>query len=348
MSHLRKVGIRAYRSITKANLRLGEVTVIIGHSDCGKSNVVRALRDWAFNVAGTSFITLGQQQARIAVAVGESCRVMFEKSVNNKKGASRYAVQDARTGESHSFEKVGLNVPPEVQDVTGIGEMDIDKDTRIRIQFAEQDDPWFLLSKSWSPGRVAKVVGKISGVDALILGQRDVMLERNSQRKVLKDATAVEESAQQALEGLSWAREARERLDSALVVERRLTGRKRSLATSQRHVVHLRGLRLRQAAVQGVYGALKQVCLEVDESGYLADLGRLREATARHREVERTTERLERVRAEHVAAKEQLTYAAKELKKAARAGGTECPLCGQGSHPGCLEGLAREAEEAAR
>ena len=59
MAHLRRLGIQNFRSIEKANLKLGEITVVIGPSDVGKSNLARALKAWAYNALSSGFTTEG-------------------------------------------------------------------------------------------------------------------------------------------------------------------------------------------------------------------------------------------------------------------------------------------------
>ena len=178
--NMRRLAIRGYRSISKADLALGQITVIIGASDSGKSNVVRALRDWAFNASGTSFATQGQKVTRVAVVVGHDHKVVFEKNAKGKKSVSRYVTVDAETGEKQVFEKIGLSVPQQVVDMTGIREVVVD-DLKVRIHFSEQADPWFLLAPSaWTASKVSRIIGRISGVDALLLANRDLVNKRSA------------------------------------------------------------------------------------------------------------------------------------------------------------------------
>lgn len=347
MTHIRKVGIRNYRSIAKANLRLGEITVVIGPSDCGKSNIVRSLRDWAHNASGSDFVTLGWDKTRVACAVGDDLRVLFEKSVLKRGSKSRYAV-DRHGEESVSYEKIGTNVPPEVSVVTGIQELELDKDLRLKINFSMQDDPWFLLSAAWTPSRVAKVVGKISGVDTLILAQRDLVQDRNWTKKEVKDSSAGISTAEEALTGLEWVSEAREVLDSVRDSYDDLVGLKRSLRDAEAAVATLRRLRNRQAGLQARHAALAEFALDLGERGYEEDVTRLESAEALLSRVSELNEQAGLATQRHEGARRDLARASADLRALAKEGGVACPLCNGEAHAGCLEGLAREAEEASQ
>jgi len=347
VTHLRKVGIRNYRSIAKANLRLGEVTVIIGPSDCGKSNVVRSLRDWAYNVSGADFVTLGSEQTRVAVAVGDDCRVLFEKKVYPRGCKGRYAV-DRHGEETVSYEKIGTNLPQEVSDVTGISELELDKDLRLKINFSMQDDPWFLLSSAWSPSRVAKVVGKISGVDTLILAQRDVVQDRNWTKKEVNESTREVEAAQEALGALEWVEGARKVLDFIRGSYEAVVVLKRSLRDAEDAVKTLRTLRGRQASLQARHSALSEFVLDLEERDYDADVLRLSTAEGLQVGLKELRARAGEVEERHAAAKKDLLVASKALHDLAQEGGVACPLCGGEAHAGCLEGLAAEARKAAQ
>lgn len=53
---LKQVSIRNYQSLRALDLLLGRVTVITGHSDSGKSALVRAIQTAVFNLEGNSFL----------------------------------------------------------------------------------------------------------------------------------------------------------------------------------------------------------------------------------------------------------------------------------------------------
>ncbi len=106
MTVLRRLAIRHYRSIVRCNLQLGLITVVVGPSDAGKTNIVRALRDWAYNVGGYGFVSQGSSETRIAVAVSGHHKVMFEKSIKSGSGAETGFLPGLfRPG----FGKLGLN-----------------------------------------------------------------------------------------------------------------------------------------------------------------------------------------------------------------------------------------------
>ncbi len=340
--HLRKLGIRAFRSIVKANLTLGQITVIIGPTDSGKSNVVRALEAWAFNESGGGFITVGRQQCRVAVAVGDDHLVMFEKSVRGKKGAGRYVVKDARLNTSESFEKIGITVPVEVRRVTGIESVVVD-DVSVPIQISAQDEDRFLLSRAWTPGKVSKIIGRISGVDALILAQRDLVNNRNSKRKDVKRYTAEVEEASDSLACLGWVSDASRLLKRAQRLDKAATETARKIVDAERAIKSLRDLRAEQTRLSTYHAVLE----ESVEAITAIDIGSTREAlnaamvlegnlsTLRSRK-----EKHERQATEFVELIETLT---EQIEEEAEAGDVVCPLCQGPAHDGCLESLAQRA-----
>ena len=57
-----KLAVRGFQSLQNISLELGNITVIVGHSDSGKSALLRALEKASFNESGSSFLTtLGNQ-----------------------------------------------------------------------------------------------------------------------------------------------------------------------------------------------------------------------------------------------------------------------------------------------
>jgi hypothetical protein len=341
----RRLAIRGYRSIADADLRLGEITVIIGQSDTGKSNVVRALRDWGFNAKGDAMISAGGSVARVAVVLEDGHVVAWEhrNDAYGKGGAgSSYYVR--HKGETIEHRKIGVTVPTEVSDLTTVRELEADKETTVRVQFAEQGDPWFLLaSPPWTPGTVTKVVGKIAGLDTLILANRALERDRidaGRRQKGHLQAAADQRRALGEYAGLDRARELvakagtalerakglRRRIDEARALAARMKARKEAAARARAEVAELRPA-VARAEELGLLELLESES-RVDQA--MADINR---SLAVEKEA---IMRLGR-------AKDEVRAAKAELKKLAKDGELICATCGGPIHDECREALALEA-----
>jgi hypothetical protein len=341
---IRRVSIKNYRSITAADLKLGDVTVVIGPSDSGKSNLVRALRDWAFNAVGDGMISAGSTVARVAVALDSGTVVAWERRgehYDRRSGGSSYYVR-AR-GQTIEHQKIGHGVPAEISETTGIRELVVDDD-RVRVQFAEQADPWFLLANPpWTPGKVTKVVGKIAGLDGLILANRTLERERQGeegegrrlalaiadQRRALGEYAGLDRAlalCARAEEAFRAIEAKRERIGEAKEILARLKARKEEVARQRELAARLRPALARAA--------------ELRLPEFLDRLASARDALAA---LERLEERVGGAKQRVVAAKQALAVAREGVESVAT-GEFECPLCGGAAHAECRARLAAEAK----
>lgn len=120
----------SFKNFQSVELDLGRVTVIVGHSDAGKSAVVRALQHAAFNVSGNSFLTSvnGQPSSVCGVTI-----VTDAGSLTWQRSSSVKYLLTLSTG-LLELTKLGRGiVPKEVQDFLGIREIQIDEKTTQRI-----------------------------------------------------------------------------------------------------------------------------------------------------------------------------------------------------------------------
>ena len=340
--HLRKIGIRGFRSIVKANLNLGQITVVIGPTDSGKSNVVRALEAWAFNESGGGFITVGRQQCRIAVAVGSDHLVMFEKSLRGKKGAGAYVVVDSRAGTTERFEKIGVTVPVEVSDLTGVADMVVD-DLSVPLQFVPQDDDRFLLGPGWTPAKVSRIVGKISGVDALILAQRDLASEKTLKNREVKKATAEIAELDAKLEELAWVPDATRALKRASKQAKAVSRTSGEISEAERTIGRLRSLRQEQAAERSYHRSLVENVEALDAIPLARTASKLADVKALWSTLETLRSRKTGIEEKREKLATKIEADTQELESLAESGAVLCPLCGGPAHDGCIESLAERA-----
>jgi hypothetical protein len=344
----KRLAIQGYRSIAAADLRLGEITTVIGESDTGKSNLVRALRDWAFNAKGEAMISAGSTVARVAVVLEDGHVVAWEhRNDAYGKGGAGSAYYVRHKADTTEFRRIGGDVPPEVSELTAVRELEVDEKEFIRVQFAEQSDPWFLLaSQIWTPGKVTKVVGKTAGLDSLILANRALERERidagrrerahrlmaSDHRRALGEYVGLDrarELAEQAAAALDRAKALRRRIEEARAVAARMRARKETAAAAREEVALLHPVVARAADL------------------HLSELVERRERARWHaHDLQQRSEALEVLRGERDAAQEELREAQAALKKLAKDGDLRCPACGGPLHAECRRTLAAEAARA--
>ena len=133
----------------------GQLTVIVGPSDSGKTAIIRALRWNYYDIPrGTDFINVKANAARVTVSGVGSTQVVRERS---RKGYNRYVV------DGQKYEGFGGEIPAEVLEATGVRPVAIG-DLKLNLNLAEQLDGPFL-GKSVSTLARAKVLGKLAGTE---------------------------------------------------------------------------------------------------------------------------------------------------------------------------------------
>lgn len=345
--HLRRVAIRNYRSIAKADLKLGEITVIIGPSDSGKSNTIRALRDWAHNTPGAHWVTHGAQVGRIVVVVGTSDKVALEKYAKEGGAAkkARYVTVSADSGEQYSFEKIGQSVPAEVVEITKIGQFEVD-DIAIWLNFAQQAEPHFLLaSPPWTPGKVSKVIGKISGIDALLIGARDLRLKRTALEREIKGNEAALGERRRKLDELPDLTLAQKIYEKAEVLVDRVESNRSRLETASRLLKEVREAREAVAAEKEFAKRASRVLDRVDSLDLLARMDLAERAESLVTRAEQRRQQVRNLRSQREGHKGALEGCVNLLKGLIREG-LVCPLCGEPQHGDCKKALVQVAKGA--
>ncbi len=184
---IESVSVRNFQSLESVDLELGTVTVIVGPNDTGKSALFRAIRAASEAQAGVDFITLGKTQTRVTIRA-DGRRLSWIKG----QAVNRYELDD------QVFEKVGRQVPPEVEQFLGTGPVAFGDDVKLNLNFADQDDPPFLIPYpgGMSTSSVAKVLGDLTNLNLLFRA----LHEADTRRK--RDAT-VAKFSQEEIERLT-------------------------------------------------------------------------------------------------------------------------------------------------
>ncbi len=146
----------------------GQLCVITGPSDSGKTAILRALRWLYYNVPnGTDFIRVGASFARVRVTLESGVTVIRERS----KSYNRYILVEPGK-ERQLFEGFGNNVPQEIQAALGAWTF-VFGDLELAPNLSEQLDGPFL-GKAVSGGARAKVLGKLAGTEEVDLAAREL------------------------------------------------------------------------------------------------------------------------------------------------------------------------------
>jgi len=187
---MKQIEIRDYQGIDSASIELADgVTVLAGASDSGKSSVVRAIRDFAYNSIGDGHVQAGKDHAAVLVD-----GVHWEKG----KKVNRYTMPDGTV-----YDKVGRGqVPADVQAITGIREVVYGDGVSARLNVQSQFDPEFGVGFKGSDN--AKIVGSISRLEQVFNGIRDATAEHGKARKQEEAAKTKLEADQAVAESLAW------------------------------------------------------------------------------------------------------------------------------------------------
>jgi DNA repair ATPase RecN len=176
---LRGLTVSNFQSLAEITLELGQLTVIVGPSNSGKSAVVRALQAALFNRSGGEFVRESAEKTQVVLQFdGGTLRWL-----KPRKGGAEYSILQ---GESVTvLTRVGKQMPPEIEALTGVREIQIET-LRARLQFASQFDEPFLLAGTG--GQAAKLLAKLSKLDVLVTAQVLARRDVDRTRRVGTDA----------------------------------------------------------------------------------------------------------------------------------------------------------------
>lgn len=199
MNPIRKLIIENFQSHVKTTITPapdGQLTVITGPSDAGKTVVLRALRWLLFNEPqGTDFIRVGASFARVTVELESGHTVMRERT----RATNRYKIVAPGSDGPQVFEGFGNSVPLEVQEITGVRPVKIG-DLELNLNLAEQLAGPFLGS-SISAGARAKVLGKLAGTEEIDYAAKqlgtDLYRRHQDEKRLTGEVAELEEKLQE-------------------------------------------------------------------------------------------------------------------------------------------------------
>lgn len=160
---IRLINFQSHRN-TLINLAgLGNLTVITGPSDSGKSSIIRALRLVFYNVPqGIGYIFNAEDKCTVSLIYDDGTTV---ERIRSRGGINRYHIYDSESKQGQVFEGFGTGVPLEVQQATGIRKLKIGEQNFL-LNLSEQLDGPFLGKSVSGPDR-AKVMGKLAGTEEI-------------------------------------------------------------------------------------------------------------------------------------------------------------------------------------
>ncbi|WP_422486783.1 AAA family ATPase [Gudongella sp. DL1XJH-153] len=191
MKYIHKIILENFQSHIYSEIEFGpDLNVIVGPSDSGKSAIIRALKWVMYNEpSGDFFIREGEKECRVTVELSEGTKLQRYRT----KSKNGYRLIDNNGFES-VFEGIGLTVPQEIIDITGITKIQLDSDSENAINLGEQLEGPFLLTEKASTR--ANAIGRLVGVDLVDDALRDVLRDIRSlnQNRKQKEETLDETS----------------------------------------------------------------------------------------------------------------------------------------------------------
>ncbi len=220
MNAIKRIELQNFQSHVKTIIEPappGQLTVITGPSDSGKTAIIRALKWLLYNQPqGAEFTRTGASMVRVKIDYTNDVTVTRERTA----ATNRYKIIRPEAEKPEVFEGFGSSVPLEIQEVTGVRPVKI-ADQELLLNLSEQLDPPFLGQKSTTaPGR-AKILGKLAGteeIDVAGAGVNKDLYRRGQDEKRL--ASEIEELEKQ-IEEFGWIEELAERIAA---LERLLAG----------------------------------------------------------------------------------------------------------------------------
>ncbi len=211
MNPIKKLIIENFQSHVKTIIEpasAGQLTVIVGPSDSGKTVIFRSKR-WVSNNEpdGTGFIRAGANFSRVTEELESGHAVIRHRTAG---GINRYIVVSP-DGERQTFEGFGrAAVPLEVQEIIGVRPVTIG-DTKFNLNLAEQLDSPFLGSSVSAPGR-AKVLGKLAGTEEIDHAGKSLNTDLHRRNQDIKHLDDDLDNLERQIKVYEWLPAAKEKI----------------------------------------------------------------------------------------------------------------------------------------
>jgi len=185
---LKSLEIRNFKSHKDTKLHFSDgVNVILGRSQAGKTNVLRALLLLSRNrPAGADYFSnfAGQKgTTKISTILDDNSNISLSKQVRiNKKGnkvvsEAKYTINKGALG-VNNFEGFGASVPDQIQEKLNLSELNIQE------QF---DTPFLVMASAGEIARTINRITKLEKVDQWVSKLTTRINQTNSQSKLLEE-----------------------------------------------------------------------------------------------------------------------------------------------------------------
>ena len=199
-SPLIQVRVENFQSIEDGTLKLGQLTVLVGEGDAGKSAYLRAIRAAMLNDGDDLDIRHGEKRMDVYLTFEGGTVIHWWKQA--KQGGC-YSLHPITEGEIETpsgyaeFTKTGGQVPEEIAQYLGIVEIEVDANTTLTPQLSDQHDQPFLL---WETGsKRARIIGKTTRLDMVVTAQLGCEKELRAHQKEVEAAGATIAEAEAAI-----------------------------------------------------------------------------------------------------------------------------------------------------
>ena len=157
------------------------LNVIVGHSDSGKTAILRAIK-WALynEPLGDYFIKQGESNVSVTITFNTGAVVRRFRSASK----NTYYLKKA-DGEEFTFDGFGQKVPKEIIEEIGMYKINLDEKSTSIINIAEQLEGPFLLNEK--PSVRASSIGRLVGVNYIDDALRETIRDNKQINTKLKD-----------------------------------------------------------------------------------------------------------------------------------------------------------------
>lgn len=194
-----KLRIRNFQSLSQLNLELGQITVVKGPSNTGKSAVVRALQMLAMNTRSTAqFVAKGSKTAVVQAIIDDVKAV----TISRGEGTAEYMLT-IEGEESQTYKKCGANVPEDIKPHLRLAP----------VSFAAQFDKPYLTDESGTT--VANTLGDLTDIDTLFAAMREANRRHLEAGRTMTTADAEIDRIRTSLATIGDVRPRRDALASA-------------------------------------------------------------------------------------------------------------------------------------
>ena len=201
-ARLSSVKIVAFQSIDSTTIDLGQVTVVAGPGDAGKSAILRAIRAAFLNDGNDRDIRHGEKQCSVELDFDDGKTVIWWKEKG--KGGCYTIAHPPEEGEDgcrfESFQKTGGAVPDEIQEIFGVAEVELGPSNTVTPQLSDQFDTPFVLGESGS--KRARIIGKATRLDLVVTAQAACKTSGDAHKRDAATAEQQGKEAQEQLEAL--------------------------------------------------------------------------------------------------------------------------------------------------